>query len=273
MSSAETRSVSAGGARFSYLDQGAGEPLVLLHGIGSGARSWRPQLAELSKDFRVMAWDAPGYGASDVLPTEHPLAAEYAAALGRLLDALRAPRVHLVGHSLGTVIALAFAAAYPQRVATLTLASLSSGHARLRMEERERLRSARLDDLSVLGPEGMAQKRGPRLLGPKATEAHKQAVIETMSLIRPEGYTQAVWMLSRADTSADLARLPADLPVQIVYGDADVVTPPEGIRKVAAARPDAPQRVLSGAGHALYIEQPAEFSALLRSFATGGGHV
>src|ERR1019366_5561290 len=98
-------------------------------------------------------------------------------------------------------------------------------------------------------------KRGPRLLGPSATEAQKQAVIETMSLIRPSGYRQAVWMLSTADTAADLVQLPAEMSVQIIYGDADVVTTPPSIALIAAQRPQVPLRVIAGAGHAVYLEQ------------------
>jgi pimeloyl-ACP methyl ester carboxylesterase len=265
------RIARAGGAAFSFLENGSGAPLVLLHGIGSGARSWKLQLTGLASHFRVIAWDAPGYGESDPLPAAHPVAADYASALARLLDQFGVTRMHLVGHSLGTVVALAFAAAHQGRIASLTLASLSTGHARLDEAERKRLRDARLSDLAALGPAGMAQKRGPRLLGPGATEEQKFAVIETMSLVRPAGYTQAAWMLSQADTRADLLRLPAGMPVQVVFGDADIVTPPDSIRSVAAARPQVPLHAIAGAGHAVYLERPGEFNELICRFAGVGG--
>jgi pimeloyl-ACP methyl ester carboxylesterase len=72
-----------------------------------------------------------------------------------------------------------------------------------------------------------------------------------------------MWMLSGADTAGDLARLPDGMPVQIVYGDADVVTTPQSIKAVAAARPKAPQQVISGAGHALYLERPDRFNEIV----------
>jgi pimeloyl-ACP methyl ester carboxylesterase len=78
---AESRTVRAGDAVFSYLEAGSGPPLVLLHGIGSAAASFRYQLEALSARFRVVAWDSPGYGASTPLAIEHPDTSDYAAAL------------------------------------------------------------------------------------------------------------------------------------------------------------------------------------------------
>ena len=66
---------------FSYLDRGHGTAVVLLHGIGSAARSFDRQISHLSPHWRVVAWDAPGYGGSSDLPMEHPTASDYADAL------------------------------------------------------------------------------------------------------------------------------------------------------------------------------------------------
>lgn len=268
----ETRTAASGGARFSYLERGSGAPLVLLHGVGSAARSWRHQLLALSSAFRVIAWDAPGYGESSALAPRIPDADDYAAALETLLQALAVKRLHLVGHSLGCIIAARYARRHAERIASLTLASVATGHARLPEEERARLRAGRLDDLAALGPRGMAEKRGPRLLSSSADEPTRRAVIDTMAAIRPDGYRQAVWMLSNADTRADVRALPPQMRVQFVYGDADVITTPEQNRAVAGERPDAPVHVLHGAGHAIYLEQPDAFNDVLARFiATGSG--
>ncbi len=122
---AGSRTVQAGDAAFSYLDAGSSPPLVLLHGIGSAAGSFRCQVETLCPRLRVIAWDAPGYGASTRLATEHPH--------------------DMLGHSLGTLIAARFAAEQPKRVLSLTLASIASGHGRLPPAERQRLLAQRLD--------------------------------------------------------------------------------------------------------------------------------
>jgi pimeloyl-ACP methyl ester carboxylesterase len=264
---AESRTVRAGDAAFSYLEAGSGPPLVLLHGIGSAAASFRYQLEALSARFRVAAWDAPGYGASTPLAIEHPNTSDYAAVLDAWLGALGIDRCHLVGQSLGTLIAARFAAEHPRRVLSLTLASIARGHGRLPPPERQRLLAQRLDDLTQLGPHGMAAKRGPRLLGPEATETMRRTVTEIMARISAEGYTQAAGMLSTGDITADLARLPAGLPIQIIVGQEDVITPPAGNLEIATAVPAASVHVISGAGHALYSEKPAEFNRIVLDFA------
>jgi len=269
---ANLRSIDIAGSTFTFLEQGTGVALVLLHGVGSGARSWVRQLDTLSARRRVIAWDAPGYGGSTALPMDAPDADDYADALLALLDALGVDRMHLVGHSLGAIHALRFAIRHPGRILGLTLASPAAGHARLPEAERIRLRDARLADLAALGVAGMAIKRGPRLLSDAATEAQRQAVIDTMSMLRPDGFTQAVKLLTVADTKADLARLPASVPVQVVHGEHDVVTTPGSIREVASVRPDIPVKVIARAGHACYIEQPAAFDAIISDFVEQAGY-
>jgi pimeloyl-ACP methyl ester carboxylesterase len=273
IANAYSRIVRAGDAAFSYLEAGSGPPLVLLHGIGSAAASFRRQLEALSARFRVVAWDAPGYGASTPLAVEHPDTSHYATALDRWLGALGIDRCHLVGQSLGTLIAACFAAEQPRRVLSLTLASMARGHGRLPPPERQRLLSQRLDDLLQLGPQGMAEKRGPRLLGPEATETMRRMVVDIMARIPAEGYAQAARMLPTADITADLARLPAGLPIQIIVGQADVITPPAGNLEIAAAFPAASVHVIPGAGHALYLEKPQQFNRVVSDFAaTHLGH-
>ena len=80
------------------------------------------------------------------------------------------------------------------------------------------------------------------------------------SCIQPDGYAQAAHLLSTADITADLARLPAGLPIQVIVGEADVIKPPAVNREIAAACPAASVHVISGAGHALYLEKPQHFN-------------
>jgi pimeloyl-ACP methyl ester carboxylesterase len=260
----ETR---ASDAVFSYAEAGGGAALVLLHGIGGGAASFRCQLEGLSPRFRAIAWDAPGYGRSTPLATAEPDAGDYAAALERWLGALGLERLHLLGHSLGCLIAARFAAEQPQRLFSLTLCGVARGYGRLPPAERQALLAGRLDDLAALGPRGMAERRTPRLLGADATPAMLAAVVETMAQVRPDGYRAAAHMLAGADIAADLVRLPPGLPVQFIVGADDAITPPTANRELAALCPGAPLHLISGAGHALYLEKPEEFNRLVAGFA------
>ena len=115
-----------------YRDSGAPGPVthVLLHGIGSASASWAFQLAAARvAGVRALAWDAPGYGLSTPIGTEHPQAADYAARLWSWLDAMGVGgAVTLVGHSLGALMVASAAAQQPQRVRQLVLLSPALGY-------------------------------------------------------------------------------------------------------------------------------------------------
>jgi pimeloyl-ACP methyl ester carboxylesterase len=107
-----------------------GQPLwVLLHGIGSASGSWLAQLqAAQGLGVRILAWDAPGYGQSTPVQPDQPKASDYAARLWAWLDALGSGPVHLVGHSLGCLMASAAAQAQPERVKHLWLLAPAAGY-------------------------------------------------------------------------------------------------------------------------------------------------
>jgi pimeloyl-ACP methyl ester carboxylesterase len=104
------------------------------------------------------------------------------------------------------------------------------------------------------------------LLGPSARPDALDRLIDTLSAVHVEGYGQAARMLSTGDIKADVRRLPASLPGQIIYGDSDVITPPKRNQEIAALWPQAAVHVLPGVGHALYLEQPEAFNAILAKF-------
>ena len=153
------REISTAAHRFSYRSAGSGPDLVLLHGIGSGSASWVHQLASFQGSHRVTAWDAPGYGSSDALDRAEPAAADYAGALGLFLEALGIDRAILVGHSLGALMAGAFAAARAEELGGLVFAAPAQGHARAPAEVRERVLAERLSSMARSGPEGLAESQ------------------------------------------------------------------------------------------------------------------
>lgn len=258
------RTVEAGGRIIAWRESGKGAPLVLLHGIGSGSQSWRGQLDGLSRDFRVIAWDAPGYGGSDPLPDEAPPAVRYAEALAGLLDALGLDHIHLVGHSLGAMMAAAFVHRFSDRPITLALGAPAAGYGAANDDIRKERLEARLHLVDVLGPEGMARVRAHTLLSPDASREALEAVRAVMAGIRPDGYRQAARLLCFGDMFGDLPHIA--VPTLVLCGSADTVTPEEGCRKVAAAVQGAVYRSLTGLGHACYVEDPAAFNDALTAF-------
>ncbi|MCA2213930.1 alpha/beta fold hydrolase [Jidongwangia harbinensis] len=105
-----------------YTRRGTGEPLVLLHGIGSARQAWDPVVPALAQRYDVIAVDLPGFGESPPLPAQvEPAPAEIAGGVARLLDELGLTAPHVAGNSLGGWVALELAAIHP--LASLTLLS------------------------------------------------------------------------------------------------------------------------------------------------------
>lgn len=265
--SINARQVQTARGAISYLESGHGPVLMLLHGIGSSARSWQAQLQTLASQFHVIAWNAPGYGASTHLPDDAPSVSEYATSLRALLDALNITRMHLLGHSLGALIAGRFAALHPELVQSLQLASCAIGHAQYEPARRATLLQSRLDDVTQLGIDGMAQKRGPNLLTNAAPPAMRTSVVDTMAGLDPHGYAQAARMLSGGDLIADIAALEPRIPLHVLYGAQDTITPPQVNMEAAAARAGTEVTQIPQAGHAVYIEQADLFSRAASLFA------
>jgi len=242
-----------------YRETGAGQALVLLHGIGSSSASWLNQLETL-KGYRLIAWDAPGYGDSDFLLQEKPLPPHYAAALHGLVERLLLKDVVLLGSSLGCLMAGAYAAAHPERVRSMILLGPAAGHAGDESKQRERL-----EQFEALGPEGLAERRSPTLVGKNSPREAVELSRWTQRRIRPQGYRQAVHCLTHGWLAEDARRFPKK--VLVACGSEDVVTPEAGCKAVAAAFPRAEYRSLPGIGHVPHLEAPATVDALIRDFA------
>lgn len=248
------------------IERGTGPAVVLLHGIGSRAFSWSAQLDAWSNDHRIIAWDAPGYGRSDALADPVPPVGDYVAALHGLLAALGVERPLLVGHSLGALTAAAYAATHPGRLLGLVLSSVACGYGSLPPAEREARYQARARDRIGLGAEAFSRKRSAVVLSPHASPAAFEQVRAAMSSIGEAGYLAALRMLFSADIVPALSSITA--PTLVLCGAADTVTPPEQNRRVAESVSGARFALVEGAGHAVYVEQPEAFNAVVRAFIT-----
>ena len=247
-----------------------GRPLVLLHGIGSNARSFAGLMKELGDNRRLLAWDAPGYGASDPLELDWPTADAYADALAGQLEWHRLEEIDLLGHSWGAVIAGRFAARFPDRVCRLILASPALGYATEPGAQLSPAAASRLDGLMADGAERFAASRAPRLVYRRNDASLVGQVVKAMSEVRLPGYAHASRMLSSADLVADAALI--KVPTLVLVGAQDEITPPVNCRRLhdalAAANPTLGHRFeqVADAGHAVVQEQPAATATQLTDF-------
>jgi pimeloyl-ACP methyl ester carboxylesterase len=247
-----------GGKALSFREAGQGKALVLLHGIGSGSASWLFQLEELSQAYRIIAWDAPGYGESDAFALENPFPEDYARALSILLNALQVQSFVLVAQSLGCLIAASYARSFP--LEKMLLISPAGGYAGNYAKIQDRLQQ-----LDQLGPEGLAEKRAAGMLSPTPPQAALELVRWSYRRIRPEGYRQAARCLANGNIRKDAPHFPGN--VLVACGSADTVTPEAGCKDIAAAFPNAGYRSLPGLGHASPAEGPGPVNAMIRGFA------
>lgn len=252
------------GTTITYRESGSGNALVLLHGIGSNAGSWLHQLDGLANGRRVIAWDAPGYGGSTPLASDKPVPADYADQLAGLLDSLAIERCHLLGHSLGALMATAFAAQRPDRVERLILASCAAGYGSATDRPYPETIDNRLRDINDLGPDGLAAKRSRNLLSENATPEMVEAVQTNMAEVDRDGYRQATMMLAQGDIFQNAKHIAA--PTLVLCGEEDKITPLPINQKVAKAIRGAEFQTIPGAGHAVYLEKASAFNGAVSSF-------
>ncbi len=250
--------------------RGHGLPLVLLHGIGSNAGSYKGLMAALPPALDVIAWNAPGYATSQPLAAASPAPRDYAAALARLLDALGITRIVLAGHSLGCLFAASFAATYPARVAELALLSPALGYKVAPGAALPPAVQARIDEINEMGPEAFAAKRAARLVyEPERKPQVLVGVRDAMAAVNPAGYAQAVRALGAGDLLADAARI--DAPTLVAVGAQDVITPPANARAAYdALTHGAGYHEIPHAGHALPQEDPVAVADLLNELIEHG---
>lgn len=251
---------TVGDGTIAWREAGAGPPLVLLHGIGSGSGSWQAQLDHLSARFRVLAWDAPGYGGSSPLALQKPLAVDYAAVVHAWLAAVDVAAPFVVGHSLGAIVAAAWAGRPDAGARGLLLASPARGYGMASPEVRTAKYRERLDLIERLGIEGIARERSAGLCAPGAPPGTVARVAAVMARATAGGYAQAAHMLAHDDLATRLRAAPR--PLAVLCGEFDRVTPPAGCAEVASACGCA-FVTLEGVAHACYVEDGEGFNRAL----------
>jgi pimeloyl-ACP methyl ester carboxylesterase len=266
-----TRSLVTDAGRLCWREAGAGPALVFLHGLLGSSASWRYQFAALAPQARVIAWDAPGYGGSDPLPTGagEPDLAAYAAALAILLRHLGAGDITLVGHSFGGVLAAAVAAAGDPPLARLVLSCTHAGNAEPAGSPPSPRLQERLRELASLGPQAYGARRAEAMVAPGASAETRALVAAVAGETRPEGLFAATRALQFANVRPLLPRL--TLPTLVLSGAEDPVVAPERTAELRALTPFARHVTLPGVGHAPYLEDPATYNAALAEFLATAG--
>ncbi|NVH76753.1 alpha/beta fold hydrolase [Paraburkholderia sp. JPY432] len=242
----------------------AAETVVLIHGVGMNQSVWAPQIDALSESFRVVVYDMLGHGDS-VLPSAEPSLDEYAAQLASLLDALRIERAHVVGHSMGALVALEFALTHPER--TLSVAALNAVYDRTPAQrEAVMTRAATLGDARAdTGVDGTLSRWFGDPIPGHLTQAAR-AVRALLLAVDPVGYARTYRLFACSD-DAHVGRLASlAIPALFLTGEGDPNSSAQMSRAMAAAAPQGRAEVIANARHMMNVTDPERVNASLLAF-------
>ncbi|MFN2641916.1 MAG: alpha/beta fold hydrolase [Actinomycetota bacterium] len=242
---------------------GHGPALVLLHGFTHDSRAWRPQLEELSEEFTVIAWDAPGAGQSSDPADEFGIG-DWAECLAALLRYVDVESAHVAGLSWGGLLAQELYRRRPQTVRSLVLADTYAGWTGSLPAPvpQERLAACVRD--SLLSPEEFVPKYLPGMFGPAPPRGALEDLGQIMAEFHPLGFRLMASALAGADTRELLPTIA--VPTLLVWGDADVRSPLPVAVHMRDLVPGAELVVIPGAGHVSNLEDPARFNDAVRAF-------
>lgn len=239
---AKAYGVRVGPWRLRVLEQGEGTPIVLVHGLGTSAATWRRNLNQLAGCGRVLAVDLPGFGESDDPQGVH-CASQMATVLYAWCRAMDIHRAHFIGHSLGGEVCLWLAAKHPELVDKLVLAGSTGAP----------VRPNHVVKLARLLRDGL---REPLWFMPVLLRAYAQA---------------GPWRIGRTALRSDPTRLAPHLPdihaeTLVLWGANDPVIPLGEARALVRRLPGARLVVVVDGAHGLIFDAPATFNRAVSEF-------
>jgi 3-oxoadipate enol-lactonase len=255
------------GARIAYSRTGAGPVVLLVQGVGVPGEGWRPQIDALADRYTLVAFDNRGLGASPLAGGEVSIEAMADDALA-VMDAEGIRRFHVVGHSMGGLIAQEIALRVPDRATSLALlCTFASGAQGARMTPALFLTALRMR----LGPRRLRRNAFLGLVMPKAylRETDRAALADRLAALfgydladQPLFVLKQVRAMSRY-AAGDRLRSLARIPTLVASATFDRIALPTYGRALAAAIPGARYVELPAAGHAVTIQRADEVNALL----------
>lgn len=261
-----------------YIDEGSGkETIILVHGLASNAGFWRYVIPELSKHYRVIAVDLPGYGKSSKEPYSFTLSF-YAEQIKRLADHLGVKKFVYAGHSMGGQIGLIFALKYPQMLDKLVLAA-PAGVEEFERGEGDWLRSViTIKSVKSTTEEGIRRNLTNNFYNWK--EKWEWMVEERVRMAKASDFEDFCYTVTRCvnamldePTFNKLNKI--KVPTMIVYGKYDGLIPnpylnpgftADVFKWGASQIPDCRLVEIDECGHMLQIEKPDEFINAVKDF-------
>jgi len=239
------------------IDGPADAPAVMmLHSLGTTLHVWDPQVAELSRRWRVLRPDLRGHGLTEVTPGPYDVQTLARDALA-LAAALGITSMHVAGLSIGGRIAMEIAALAPSVVTSLALCDTALAFL------PPALWRQRADAVRTAGMESIADAVMGRWVRDQ-TSPSSRGLRQMLLRTAPEGYAGSAQALQNATPDSVAGRI--GCPALVVVGDADQSTPPSAAEAIKAAIPDSTLAIIAGGAHIPTFEFAAQLTALLEGW-------
>jgi pimeloyl-ACP methyl ester carboxylesterase len=239
-------------------------PVVFLHGIGGGARSFAPQIASFaSAGYQPVALDLPGYGARE--PIEVMSFEALAEDVEFAISEAGLERAVLVGHSMGGMVVQTMLRRRPDDYGAIVLSCTSPAFGNPAGDFQKKFVADRLEPLDAgytMADVAPAAMRG--MMGPNADPAGAALFVEEYAKVPEASYRAAVQCLVTFDERANLSGI--KVPALCLAAEFDRNAPPPVLEKMAAKIPGARYVCLSGLGHMPNLEAPQAFDAAIFKF-------
>jgi 3-oxoadipate enol-lactonase len=251
------------GARIYWEEHGAGAPVLMIMGLSFSLDMWYRTTPLIAQTHRALLLDNRGVGRSDVPSGPYSIRtmAEDARAV---LDAAGVESAHIIGASMGGMIAQELALLHPRRVRSLLLACTSCGGLRSKLPDLRRFRErAKWDGRT---PEERILGWNPLLYADStpAGRIDEDTVVRLRWYPTARGYLSQLSAVVRWSSYSRLRRI--QVPTLIVHGDSDLLIPPKNAEILARRIPGARMRIIPDAGHIFTTDQPGAASGLLIEF-------
>ncbi|MGZ4676130.1 MAG: alpha/beta fold hydrolase [Acidimicrobiia bacterium] len=240
-----------------------GTPLVMIQGLGADSRGWALQRLALGRRFRCITIDNRGVGRTGPAPEPYSLE-QMANDVIAVLDQERIERAHVLGASMGGVIAQIVGVLHPHRTRSLVLACTACRHHEWRRELLQEWADAvERDGMAALGDEALQWLVGPRLR--RRFGIWLNLIARVVLQQPPNTFVAQVRAILDAPDELRLELGSIRVPVLVITGSQDALTPVGDAEELAELIPHARLEVLSGAAHGLMAEAPNGFNeAVLR---------
>jgi 3-oxoadipate enol-lactonase len=244
---------------------GSGEAIIFLHGVGTTKSSWDSQLVFFQKTHVAAAWDARGYGDSDDYEGDLDFAGDFVRDLSAVLDGLGIKSAHIVGLSMGGLIAQCFYFAHPDRVSTLVLAHTFPSFGSLGEKFITHFVSARLQPLLEEGtPADTAAETVKGLLGRNASQEARRHFYKSLCELRKQPYVKTLRGLLAQEPPGALEDI--QVPTLVLTGEGDPLSPPALALAMSTRIAGSQKAIISDCGHLSNIEQPTDFNSTVHAF-------